>query len=180
MTIEMLNKGTILVLMAQEDMRRYALSFEDGSAPEQGLKKLLYRVGEECGIDYSGKSFLVEALPSSDGCLLIISVKRVRKVYRIKRSEKRDLCVFDTADMLLDWLLLGEGAGGSVYRYRSKYVLIPALAASKRTLALMGEYGRPVKANAVETARIREFGEVIQAPFGKGDARRHTNEELYE
>ena len=161
MTIEMLNKGTILVLMAQDDMQRYALSFDDEKAPEQGLKKLLYRIGEECGIDYSGKSFLVEALPSREGCLLIISVKRVRKVYRIKRSDKRDVCIFDTADMLLDWLLLGEGLGGSVYRYRDKYVLIPALAASKRTLALMGEYGRLIKTNTVETARIREFGEPV-------------------
>lgn len=164
MTIEMLNKRTILVQMAPEDMRRYALSFDDEAAPEEGLKQLLYRIGEECGIDHRGKSWLVEALPSRDGCLLIISVRRVRKVYRIKRSDKRTLCVFDTADMLLDWLLLGVGLGGSVYRYRQKYVLIPSLAASKRTLALMGEYGRLIQADAVESARIREFGEAIDYP----------------
>ena len=171
MTIEMLNKGTILVQMAADDMRRYDLSFDDAAAPEKGLKKLLYHVGEECGIDQRGKSFLVEALPSRDGCLLIISVRRIRKVYRIKRGSARTLCVFDTADMLLDWLLTGE-TGGTVYRYRQKYVLIPTLTASKRTLALMGEYGRLIRSDSIEAARIREFGEPINAtPFSKGNAR---------
>ena len=164
MTVEMLNKGTILVLMEGDDMRRYSLSFEEGSAPEQGLKKLLYRIGEECGIDSRGKSFLVEALPSRGGCLLIISVRRVRKVYRIKRDSTRTLCVFDTADMLLDRLLLGGELAGTVYSYREKYILIPALSATKRSLALLSEYGRLVKADAVETARIREFGSKIDIP----------------
>ena len=168
MTIEMLNKGTILVLMAQDDMQRYALNFDDSSTPEHGLKKLLYMIGEECGIDNRGKSFLIEALPSRDGCLLIISVRRVRKVYRIKRSDKRTLCVFDSADMLLDWLLLGECIGSTVYIYRQKYVLIPSITATKRTLAILGEYGRLVKADAVDIARIREYGTSIRLPCVKG------------
>lgn len=164
MTVEMLNKGTILVLMEGDDMRRYSLSFEEGSAPEQGLKKLLYRVGEECGIDSRGKSFLVEALPSRGGCLLIISVRRARKVYRIKRDSTRMICVFDTVDMLLDLMLLGGDLAGTVYDFRGKYILIPSISASKRSLALLSEYGRMTKADQIEIAGIREFGSIIDIP----------------
>ena len=98
---------------------------------------------------------------------MIISIRRVRKVYRIKRDSTRMICVFDTADMLLDRLLLGGDLAGTVYAYREKYILIPSLSASKRSLALLSEYGRLAKADAVETARIREFGTPIRLPLRK-------------
>ena len=186
MTIEMLEKGLILVSLRDEDMRRYAL-YEDRDAPSddglasrgpagrglasqgpagrglasQGLKSLLYRVSEVCGLDYHGKSFLIELLPSKDGCLLIISVRSVRrrrKTYRIKRSRTTRVCVFFDADAMLDYLRLGcTPPGAAVYRRQERYVLVSNGSFDDR----IGEYGDLHTLSLIAAARIREHGTLL-------------------
>ena len=166
MTIDMLDRKTILVTLEQEDMRRYALDFlskTDTDTTRRGLTELLYRVGEMCGLDHRGRSYLVEALPSRECCLLIISVRRTsRKIYRIKRGKTREICVFDTADALLDWMQSARGFGYSVYLYRERYYLLTDLRMPFSSLGLLSEYGRVVCASSVVTARIQECGELLQ------------------
>ena len=58
-----------------DDLQRYDLDFEaaDSDATRKGLTRLMYRVGEECGLNHRDKSYLIEALPGKESCLLIIS-----------------------------------------------------------------------------------------------------------
>lgn len=163
MTIEMLDKGTILVSLGAEDMRRYSLRLDD-SAAQNALKDLLVYVGEVCGLDHRGKSYLIEALPSRAGCLLIISVRTVkrRKIYRIKRSGTREICVFFNSDAMLDFLRGGMRGGYSLYLYNEKYVLLPGLTADSGEMGRLSEYGELYPAPAAVEARIRECGTLLR------------------
>ncbi len=167
MKIDRLNSGMILVTMEREDMRAYRLDFEQDADSEsvlRGLSRLILRVREECGLGRRGRSYLVEALPGRDGCLLIISVRAVkrRRIYRIKRDVTRTVCIFDDADALLDWMNAAALRGRYTVRmYRGQYVLVPLLPLNAAEEAQLSGYGRLVKADAVSTARILEFGEVV-------------------
>lgn len=168
MTIDMLDRKTILVNLQQEDMREYALDFqsrEDADKVRRGLTELLIRIGEECRLDHRGKSYLIEALPARESCLLIISVRRThRKKYRIKRENTRTICTFDTADMLLDWMESDHANAFSyqLYRYHERYILLPFLNTPTSTLASLSEYGCLTPASSVIAARIQEYGTLLK------------------
>ena len=166
MTIEVLNRSTILVSLEDRDMRRYDLCFDGGKESETdvkaGLRDLLCHVGEVCGLSTNGRSWLVEALPSQKGCLLIISVRRVkRRVYRVKRRTVCELCVFFDADAMLDYLRLIKGRGGySVWLYEGRYILFPEPAVQKE-LTRYSEYGEVYAVSPAAAARVREFGSLL-------------------
>lgn len=165
MTIEMIDRGTILVSLCDEDMRRYSLRMQDSAERVQtGLKNLLCYVGEICGLDHRGKSYLIEALPSPKGCLLIISVRHVkrRRIFRVKRQKARELCVFFHADAMLDyWQSVPCQGGYAVYRYEGRYVLLPSLSAPESAVARMSEYGELYPVSEAVFARVREHGELL-------------------
>lgn len=165
MTVEMVDRGTILVSLGQDDMLRYSLRMDDKAEKiKTGLRELLCRVGEICGLDHRGKSYLIEALPSKSGCLLIISVRQVkrRRVYRIKRDRTRQLCVFFHADAMLDYRLSEhQQSGYAVYRYDGRYVLLPSRSASESAIGRLSEYGELYPVSEVVFARVREHGELL-------------------
>ena len=171
MTIELLDKGTILVSLCAKDMDAYSLNFDEETAkcPEKGLKRLLYQIGETCGLDHSGKSYLIEALPSRGGCLLIISICRAkyRKKYRVKRERRAQLYVFFDADAMLDYRALHpDEEGYSVYRYRDRFVLIPWGIAPADII----EYAESCPLSDTMIAHVKEYGALL---WQKEFQRRH-------
>ena len=168
MTVEMIGEKTILVSLCEGDMRRYSLSLEgDDDKMRSGLKDLLCRVGEICGLDHRGKSYLIEALPSKGGCLLIISVHTVkrRRQFRIKRKQARELCVFFDADAMLDFWRSRPQGGYAVYRYEGSYLLLPGVSVSTETMARLSEYGELYPVSEATFARIREHGKILLSPY---------------
>lgn len=164
MTIEMIGEKTILVSLCDGDMRRYSLSLEgDNEKVQSGLKALLCRVGELCGLDHRGKSYLIEVLPSKKGCLLIISVHAVRRrrVFRVKRTQARQLCVFFDADAMLDFWRSQPRGGYAVYWYEGRYVLLPAVSATENKMARLSEYGELYPVSESVFARVREHGALL-------------------
>ena len=173
MTIDLLDRGTILVSLGAKEMQAYSLRFDKGiGCAENGLKKLLGQLGEICGAERRGKSFLIEALPAKDGCLLIISVHaaKYRKKYRIKRAASR-MCIFFDADAMLDYLSAAKGMEAfSLYRYEGRYILLAPESAPDSALSLLSEYGELCPAGAAEEARVREYGSLL---LQKNVQRRH-------
>ncbi|MBQ3264543.1 MAG: adaptor protein MecA [Ruminococcus sp.] len=174
MTIDLLDRETILVSLGVEDMRAYSLRFDKGVGyAENGLKKLLGQLGELCGTRSRGKSYLIEALPAKDGCLLIISVHaaKYRRKYRIKRSADRKICIFFDADAMLDYLSAAKDSEDfMLYRYDGRFVLLPPLTASDSVLARLSEYGELYPASPAALARVREYGSLLME---KNAQRRH-------
>ncbi len=161
MTIEMLDKQLILVSLCEEDMLTYRLGSDESA--EQGLRELMLYIGEECGLDHRGKSYLIEVMPSAKGCLLIISVRQAkrRKLYRVKRRALSDVCVFFDADAMLDFLSLKSGmCGYAVYRYRERYILLPDVS-DEGLLSLLSEYGELYPVSTALMARVREHGRLL-------------------
>lgn len=167
MRIDRLSGGTILVAMAAEDLADYQLDFGSRSqlsTVQSGLKRLICHVGERCAFSPHGRSFLVEALPSDGGCLLLISVRPARRrVYRVKGGCPRTMCVFTHVDDLLDWMNRENGLSFTLYRFRGMLVLLPAQSPTRAQQRLLGEYGRLITANKIMLARVREYGDEIKA-----------------
>ena len=164
MTVEMIGEKTILVSLREGDMRRYALCLDDNADRVRlGLKDLLCRVGEICGLDHRGKSYLIEALPSKGGCLLIISVHTVkrRRKFRIKRKQARELCVFFDADAMLDFRRSCAQGGYAVYDYDGRYILLPGVSLDESSIARLSEYGELYPVSEAVFARIREHGKLL-------------------
>lgn len=168
MTIDRLGESTILVTLMRDDMRRYELDFDssaDSRATRRGLTRLMVRVGEECGLNHRGKSYLIEALPAKESCLLIISVRsgHTRRRYRIKRERTADCCCFLSADDLLSWLSRPESShmGYSLYLRENRYYLLPEYPWTAAECAALNEYGAVSHESPVAVARIREHGRLI-------------------
>ena len=164
MMIDQLSEKTILVTLMRDDIERYSLDFsDDDDDTRRGLSRLMVKVGEECGLDHHGKSYLIEALPAGDSCLLIISVRaQKRRRYRVKREHKVDCCIFDSADALLDWMQSGTTVGGSIYTYREGYCLLPDYPFAPRQRMRLSEYGSVRELSAVDAARVRELGKRVR------------------
>lgn len=166
MTIDILSNDMILVSLLTEDMTRYELDFGDGadtSATRRGLTRLMYRVGEECALDHAEKSYLVEALPGRDGCLLIISVRGIhkRKKYRIRHAVKCTVCRFDTADDMLELLARCDRIAGLSYRLyelNGRYYLMTDEQPPKAAAAMLNEYATVCELSLVAAARLCEHG----------------------
>ena len=177
MTIDRLSQGMILVTLMDDDMRRYSLDFNDaadGERTRRGLTRLMYRVGEECGIDHRDKCYLIEALPGKESCLLIISVRaeKSRRRYRIKRENTVDCCRFLSVDELLLWLQRPESVrmGYALYQSQGSYCLLPEYPLSKSERCILNEYGVICRESPVAVARIREYGTLLRE-----QSRRHRH-----
>lgn len=170
MTIDVLGGDMILVSLLQEDMRRYDLDFgtqADAAVTRRGLTRLMYRVGEQCGLDHRDKSYLIEALPGRDGCLLIISVRVAhrRRSYRVKRVERRCVCRFDSTDDMLDLFEREDaldGMGYRLYTMDGSYYLVPEVPPGERHRVLLSEYGCLYDERTVTLARLCEYGRLIR------------------
>lgn len=176
MVIDQLSDKTILVTLMRDDLQQYSLDFgADNREIRCGLTRLMLRIGEECGLDHAGKSYLIEALPAGDSCLLIISVraKQYRRRYRIKRVVTVDCCTFADADALLDWMQTGAGVIGSVYVYRGGYRLLPDYPFPPRVRGRISEYGMLEQLSTVEAARIRELGTPVMEYSARRTPRLH-------
>lgn len=170
MTIDRLSDRTILVTLMRDDMERYGLCFgAQDSGTRRGLTELMRRVGEVCALDHSGKSYLIEALPAGESCLLIISVRQLRRrrVYRVKRVERRACYRFGELDALLDWMRVGGGVSGSLYTYAGGCWLLPDYPPSSRARGRLTEYASVSLLGAIELARIRELGTHIGDAGGR-------------
>ena len=167
MTIDLLGENTILVTLSQEDLQRYHLDFSgsDDDGNRKGLTGLMYRVGEECNLDHRDKSYLIEALPGKENCLLIISVRaaKSRRKYRIKRGGSVECCCFLSADDLLDWLNRPDSAEMSyaLYQKDSRYYLLTDYPWTPRQRHILSEYGKAMRKSPVFAARLREYAPPI-------------------
>ena len=164
MRIDQLETGTVLVSMESEDMRRYQLDLtpqSDLASFKKGLLKVVRQVQDKCGLTGRGESYLVEALPGKNGCLLMITVHTVmpkRRVYRVRRSGNA-AWVFDSADAMLDCMharLMPEKY--ELYLFYGSYILLTDIGAGS---AALSEYAVSVRMSRSTPARIREYGKLV-------------------
>ncbi len=150
MQMERLENGCLKIVLSEQELcdRRLSFSLLDyrNTETRQALSRLLREAESRTGFHAPG-TLMIEALPLSDGCLLLITPEQSRPRLRLRRSVGPFVYRLPDADCLLalaagfgsDPLHVRSLSASSLYREGEGYCLIvyPALTFSKKTRRLL-------------------------------------------
>ena len=93
MTIDKIKSNKILITLCDEDMRDFSLDYDTLSLYDNHSRKILMRILQiacfKTDIEIKDKRMIVEALPTVDGCMLLLTVEdKKRKKYRLQNGKK--------------------------------------------------------------------------------------------
>lgn len=170
MTIEQIDKGRVLILLCNSDMKDFSLDYDTMGFRDPHSKKILVRLLTlaclKTGISAKGKKMLVEALPQENGCIILLTLvsENKRKVYRIKRKNYSLCFVFGDLENLIKLCIALKDrciTENRIYYCNSKYYLIFESILSPKYKRLVCEYADKGEAERVHWARVKENGKLI-------------------
>lgn len=133
MNIEQIDTARILISLGEKDMKKYAVTFESLNFSEAHsktvLKDIMSCASAKTGIDFKNKKVLIEALKYEHGCLLLITLSKRQKTYRVKYYDNSYIFVFDSVENFLSCIkavydLKGDKFLSSAYLYAQRYYLV--------------------------------------------------------
>lgn len=172
--ISQLSSTKVLISLEQKDMKSFELEFDNMKLSDPHSKKIisrLLRLALNSGnIMSDNKTVLCEALPSTDGCVLLVSVcdkKDERKKYRIKRIKEYPCYKFSCVeDMLtaIEKLYNTQSVfyNNSAYMCKNDYYLVfdyPIV--SKKARKILLEFAESIKASKTFVARLNESAHTL-------------------
>lgn len=174
MTIETLGEGRVLVSLKPWDIDLYhininKLNLRDADTKES-LKTLMSHALKESGINPQGRAVLVEAMPHKEGMLILITVdfvKKLRKIYKVKKPSMLPACRFKGAEGLLSCVekLVSEDihlGGNSLWKYKDDlYLIFSSPIVTPRARAVLSEFSLCQSLSMVRIARIKEAGKIL-------------------
>ncbi len=107
MKIQQLDHNRILISLCDEDMELFCLDFDALSLSDEHsgsiLRDILSQAAAATNTDLSNKHVLIEAIKHDKGCLLLLTltVKKHRRIYRVKQSTDVLTFVLKDAERLL-------------------------------------------------------------------------------
>lgn len=171
--MERLENGCLKIVLSEQELAERQLSFSlmdyRNAATRQALSRLLREAESRTGFCAPG-TLMIEALPLSDGCLLLITpeLSRPRRL-RLRRSIGPFVYQLPDADCLLalaagfgsDPLHMRGLSASSLYRRGEGYCLIvyPALTFSKKTRRLLETFSVSWQEGEGAAAFAAEHGE---------------------
>lgn len=172
MTVEQIDSTKVLISLCNEDLTEYSLRFDTMSFNDPHsrriLNKLLTIACGKTGIKQEkDKSMLVEAMPHSNGCLILLTMnhkKKKRTVYRIKRNTSGWCCLFRNVDDFISCMENLSNKGETLYRvsaylFCERYFLfIEQSRLPERITALLSEFGRLQRKETIFAKRLAEGG----------------------
>ena len=169
--MDLLENGSLKILLSEDDMRTLELTFEDldynNENTRSALHHLLEVAREETGFDTSG-SLLIEALPVDGGCLLLLTPTGSKRHVRMKRVMGPYVFEMDDVDAVLGFASSMAGRtpsmfGSSLYRFGERYrlILYPGTPLSKDINHLLMEFARPAGEGDAAAAFTAEHGHSI-------------------
>lgn len=177
MNIKQIDSKKILISLCEKDLKDFSLPFEQLNLKNEHSKNIIKRlVSVACDntsfCEIKDKNLLVEAVPHSSGCYLLITLldeKRKRKAYKIKKTSKYLCFGFENAETFLT--AIEKAALHSryftknyAYSYKNYYFIIfehPTLSISVRHI--LYEYAKLTTKNRVFVSRIKENGKLLSA-----------------
>ncbi len=166
MKMEPLKGGCLKIWMSSTDMHRWGLRFECMSADDTATRRAIHRlvhIARQREALRAEEGLTVEALPASEGCLLLFTPQRP---FVPPRSPKPIIYALDNGDDLLE---LGDRLcrferralpAAALYGWGERYRLIvyadPAPAPALHRL--LNEYAQPVAAGYAAAAYTEEHG----------------------
>lgn len=177
MILDKIDENRLLIALSSEDLKfldvsinRLNWKYEFSS---EIINNLLAKAESEIGFLCSNKKLLIEAIPQSNGCFVLVTLlsnrlDSARKIYKIKNKSKPFAFFFKTPDSLfalIERLYNGRFSffDSSIIEIKNSYFLVLYIkgAISSNLLAVISEYGRFAGKSAVAAARLVERGNVI-------------------
>ncbi len=171
--MDLLENGCLKILLTEEDLRAFGLTFEgldyDNERTRSALHRLLDEARQRTGFDSSG-SLIIEALPVDGGCLLLLTPTGGKRHLRLRQTVGPYVYELDDADAILQLAQsVGEtdGAslffGSSLYQFGRGYrlILYPAAPLSRRMGHLLHEFARSAGEGDAAAAYTAEHGRSI-------------------
>ncbi len=174
MKISQLSNTKVLISLCNEDMKNFELEFDDMGLSDPHSKKIISRLlSLACtsqNLVTDNKTILCEALKSTDGCVLLVSLsdkKSERKKYRIKRITEYPCYKFDNVENMLcaiEKLYRTDVFfyNNSAYCYKDKYYLVfdyPVVA--QKAKKILSEFSYTVKGTKPFVARLNESAKAL-------------------
>ncbi len=171
MKMDLLENGCLKILLTEEDLRGFDLTFEDLDYNNESTRNALHQLLDiarcETGFDFTG-SLVIEVLPVDGGCLLLLTPTGSKRHVRIKRAAGPYIFELDDVDAVLRLAQsVGEQTppmfGSSLYRFNKGYrlVLYPGTPLSKELGNLLYEFAHPAGEGDIAAAYTAEHGESI-------------------
>ena len=184
--MELLENGSLKVILTEEELLEYSLTFKtmnyNNDCTKQIIKRLLEAAHREVGFDPEN-SVVVEALPIDGGCLILMTPSGGKRHVRMKRAPGPYIYELESADDILNLAraisvstpkkrgtsgIAGGLFGSSLYRFGEKYRLIiyPGTPIPRAIGNLFHEFARTAGEGDSAAAYTAEHGTTISV----GDA----------
>lgn len=178
MILDKIDEKRLLIALSHEDMDFLDISFKKldwkNNYSREIIKNILARAESEIGFSSSNKKLLIEAIPQSNGCFVLITLlsnkknNKSRKIYKIKNQIKPFTFFFKNSDSLLAFIeriynKKFNFINSSIIEFNNSYYVILYFngSISSNLLAIISEYGQLVGRNSIVAARVLEKGNVI-------------------
>lgn len=176
MILEKIDETRLLIGLTGEDMELLDLTFNELNWKDEYSReviwKLLSRARKEIGFSVDDKQLMIEAIPQTDGCFVIITLLSKlngnRRIFKIKESKKPFVFSFKSSENLIraiERLYDKESKfiRSTVLEYNEKYYIIIYVQGPMATKlqAIVSEYGELVGKDRVVAAQINEQGRLI-------------------
>lgn len=176
MKLDLLHNGSLKILLTEQELNAFGLTFDDldyaNQSTRAALHCLLDAAQQETGFE-GGDNLLVEALPVDGGCLLLVTPSGPKRHVRTKRAAGPYVYEFSTAEAVLALAhSLGRSApeppSSSLYQFGDGYRLVvyPGTSATPRLTSLLSEFAYSAGEGDSAAAYTAEHGRVISV----GDA----------
>ncbi len=171
LTIDRIKSNKILITLGNEDMRDFSLDYDTLSLYDNHCRKIIMRILQvacfKTDIEIKDKKMTVEALPTVNGCILLLTVED-RKSRRYRLQNRKNCYCYEVGNsknfLEVIRLLYRQNVccnKNSAYEQNGTYYLVfdyPAV--PKRFKRILHEYGARCGSN-VFAARLRENAKEI-------------------
>ena len=178
MILDKIDEKRLLIALSHEDMDFLDISFKQldwkNDYSREIIKNILARAESEIGFSSSNKKLLIEAIPQTNGCFVLITLlsnkknNKSRKIYKIKNQSKPFTFFFKNSDSLVAFIerIYNKNfnfINSSIIEFNNSYYVILYVngSISSNLLAIISEYGQLVGKTSIVAARVFEKGNVI-------------------
>lgn len=169
MKMEPLKSGRLKIWMTQSDMQRFGLSFETMNARDDATRHAvlkLLNIAQQRYAFFSCDGLTVEALPISDGCLLLLTPGRHRPTFPVPQPT---VYTIHSADDLLRFgnslsqMPKNELPTASLFGWEQEYrlILYTDTATSESCKRLLLEFAEPIAHSYTAAAYTEEHGHAL-------------------
>ena len=170
MILDKIDEKRLLIALSSEDMDFLDITFNQldwkNDYSREIIKNLLARAESEIGFSSSNKKLLIEAIPQSNGCFVIITLlsNKIKK----SRNSKPFTFFFKDSDSLFALVeriynKSSSFVNSSIIELNNSYYIIFYAngSISSNMMAVISEYGELIGKDSIVAARVFEKGNVI-------------------